>query len=98
MNLPELFAERAQLLQKLGRINSAIELQKDGAFPVKIRTLKNLRNSSYSLAGVEVYEDEELTQVALESDHGGYICKASLAHLHVEVGDEEDHGWWVEEC
>lgn len=94
-SVPELLARRAELTLELKRVNEALELLKDSTSPVEISTRKNLRNAW--LAGVDVYVDEGLTRLQDISAHGGYICKADLAHLRLEAGDDEDDLWSVRE-
>jgi len=95
MSLDELIERRAELMKELDAVNGAIELLGKGASAVRIRTRKNIKNSR--LAGITVYSDEKLTKVAPISDAGGFISSASLAHLRLEVGYDEDEMWWVEE-
>jgi len=94
-SVPDLIAERAGLLKRVEAINDALELLKDSTSSVEIGTRRNLRN--YSLAGVTVYKDEGLTEVQAESAQEGFICKADLAHLRLERGDDENEFWWVRE-
>jgi len=93
VSIADLLARRVELLAELKTVNDAIELLKDSATAIRIRTSRNLRNTY--LAEVNVYEDKEMTQLAPISDHEGYICKEDLALLRLEIGNQEGDSWWT---
>jgi len=94
-SVPDLLSERAGLLKRVEAINGALALLQDSTSPVEVETRKNLRNAS--LPGITVYSDASLTEVQSESAHEGFICKADLANLRLERGDDEEVLWWVRE-
>jgi len=91
VSVADLLAQRAELLEKLKTVEDAIELMKDSAGAVKISTSKNLKNTH--LCGIQVYKDQDFTEVADISSHEGYICKEDLAFLRQEIGDREGDSW-----
>lgn len=93
-SVADLLVRRAELLKELKRVEDAIELMKDSAGAVKISTSKNLRNTY--LCDVQVYKDQDFTEVADISSHEGYICKEDLAKIRLEIGGREGDSWRVE--
>jgi hypothetical protein len=87
----ELLKERATILARLDEINAALKQLQNPASAVRIRTSRNLRNTSpfttrTSQTGIMVYADEEMTVAADESDHCGYVSGEDAAVLRTQHG------------
>ena len=82
MNMEELLARRAELIEELERVNAAIQSASAPAGAHKVRTRRNIRNT-YS-ADVRFYADAGLTRLADNADHEAYVSGAGLAVLQAE--------------
>lgn len=95
ISVENLLARRAELLAELEKINASLEALSSPTEPVKIGTLKNLRNSGV-LAYAGVYSDKGLSRPQEVSAHEGWISNEALATLKIERGESENREWWVE--
>lgn len=80
MTYDELLAERADLPDKLARVEAAIKSASAPAGAHRVRTHKNIRNTPRP-PGVDFYDDATLTRRADISDHEGYVSGTALAAL-----------------